>query len=389
MLKHLFSGALAAALMLTAQPAFAIFGGGDGDYSKFCETKTARQTVVMVDDRILVDGNIRWADNMIKLVTASLMPSEPVTVIHLKAEGGASERLWSGCFPNYPDQQLASMTGSLISKDPKKVLEAQQSAFKRDMQNAIGAIILKGQRSQPSVNVDVTALPQKQLVRSIRDAANYFDRSRGHVRAILYSDMLENSDLGNSLKSDAQVAAAAARAIALNLQHAVFYVYGVASTIQGTPTEVLKNFWQPLFTAAVGHMAGFGSDLTLQNSPPVTVARYDTAITVGKEVRNGGLLVLADRDGKMVDTIAVSGAAQRALVKDGTIQCSSDGTCKLEAQFPTSLVTRMTGGGDLGVVEVLKLSGPRERLTGKIGIPDALLDNGAPAEFDVVARIAQ
>lgn len=392
-MKQLFlAGVLVAAVCFAAAPVNAMFGAGDQDYSKFCEVKSPRQTIILVDDRLMIAGQTRWAESMMNILLGSLMPSEPITVVKLKAETGSSEQVWTGCFPDYSAAEKVKLDKetSILSKSWRKVLETQQATFRRDLGAALGKVYVDSQRAAGAVSIDAGTPPQKQLIRALKDATTRFDRNRGHIRAILYSDMLENSDLGNSLKTGAVDGLKMVRTVGLNFQQAVLYVFGVGSTFasSGNYADKLGVFWENVLDAGVSHVAGFGSDLAIPTGIPVGAAKYEFTIKIGDDTRKGMMLVFYDRDGRMVDSLAVAGATLRSLVSDGTYVCSSDGNCRMEAKLPRGLVTT-NEANDPALMETLVLNGSREKLKGTIGVTDAKLKSGGKAEFEINAKIVQ
>lgn len=377
-------------IMLKCRAEGGMFGAGDQDYSKFCKAGSPRQTIILVDDRLMIEGQTRWAESMMNILFGSLMPSEPITVVRMKTDIGSSERVWAGCYPDFSADEKVKLerNSSIFEKSWKKVLETQQAAFRRDLGAALGAIYSDGKRSAAGVSVDTISPPGKQLVRALKDAAAKFDRNHGYIRAIIYSDMLENSDLGNSLKFNAQAGAKMVSDVGLNFQQAVVYVYGAGSTFTGSAKnpEKLHAFWDSALDASVSHVAGFGTDLTISAGVPIGAVKYEFVVKIKEEARHGTMLIFYDNDGRMIDSVAVAGATLRSLMTEGSYTCSSIDKCRIEAKLPRGLVT-INDKNDPALIESISLSGSRERLIGKIGVIDAKLQGGGKAEFEIEAKI--
>lgn len=392
MRKNFFAGLIAISLLFTVRAGASPFGHDDEDYSSFSKVKCQRQTIILVDDRLMTEGQTHWGELMINTLFSSLMPSEPVTVIRLKTETGISEQIWSGCFPDYSEAEKTqkSKETSWFSKPWDKVLATQQAAFRQDFGSALGKIYTEGKRAASLVSVDPANPPQTQLLRAIKDATSRFDSSRGPIfRTILYSDMLENSDLGNSLKSGTPSDnLKIVSTVGLNLQQTVLYAYGVGSTFAGgNNKESTRAFWDGVLDAGMAHVAGFGSDLAVQAGVPIGAVKYEFAIKIDNDTRNGMMRILYDHDGRMIDSLAVAGASLRSMISDGSYTCSTDGKCKVEGRLPRGLVTE-NAAHDPALIETLTMSGSREILKGTIGVAGATF-KGGKAEFEITAKLVQ
>lgn len=369
-----------------------MFGGNDQNYSEFSKTKSPRQTVVLIDDQLMIEGQLRWGESLRSILLGSLMPSEPLTVIKLKTASGVAEQVWTGCYPDYSGAEKVTKDkeSSLFDKPWKKILETKQAGFVRDFNGAMGKVLNDGKRSAGAVSIDLDSPPKKQLLRALKDAAVKFDKGIGQLRVIIYSDMLENSDLANSLQPnpDPKAAIKMVRDLGLNFQQAVVYIYGVGATFSGDvkTSKEFEVFWEQVLDASVSHVAGFGTDLAITPGVPSGVAKYEFTIKVLEDSRHGAMLIFYDNDGRMLDSVAVAGATQRSLMTEGIYACSSENKCTMEAKLPRGLVTT-NDQNDPALLETVKLSGSREKMSGKIGVPDATLPGGGKAEFEISAKL--
>jgi hypothetical protein len=206
-----------------------------------------------------------------------------------------------------------------------------------------------------------------------------FDSAHGAIRVLIYSDMVENSDLGSSLKPKAESAAAN---LALDFKNAVFYVYGAGSTLsgQGAITDGIKSYWETLFNSAEGHLLGFGPNLIVASNVPLTLQTYTVEISINdKDVRRGKMQLFIDREGHLQDGFITVAIKRQSVLQEGSFTCQ-DASCTLSARAPTSVITAQ------GSAE-LKLTGTLDSLKGTIQIPDAKLPDGRDAIFDMTAKL--
>jgi hypothetical protein len=386
MLRGLLTGCLAIPVLFGAA-AHAQMGGGEFNIGHFCDTKSPRQTIVYVDDTLMTERETQWAEQIVSKLKSNLMPSEPLAVVRLSPATGNAKEIWKGCFPDYSAGKRAELSEggfiSLFKEDPLKVLSKQQDFFRASLGGALGAVLREGARSPSAVKVDPANPPDKQLVRSLSNDIARFDRARGNVRAIIYSDMLENSDLGKALESDPDVAAKAAGSLGINFQNATVYAYGVASTLpeRNAATDKAKVYWTRFFHAANANVAGFGSDLIVTSSIPVGVFDYEMEFKLpGNEKRPGRMQLFVDRDGQLQDSYVAAGTVGRSLLK-GEFVCNGN-ECSMSAIAPTTVLLRVEGAAS----EEFKLQGDRDDLKGTIAIPGAKIDI-AGTEQDAVFEI--
>src|ERR1700691_2999594 len=112
-MKHLRRGATVAffiALALCPRIAQAQLFGAPGLDPRFCSQPSFRQTVVYIDDMMMVDGHTEWATKLADKLRSTLAPGERVTVVRLSPASGQSSELWSGCWPDYSDAKRGSLS---------------------------------------------------------------------------------------------------------------------------------------------------------------------------------------------------------------------------------------------------------------------------------------
>jgi uncharacterized Zn-binding protein involved in type VI secretion len=382
-LKLQLIAGLASATLTTGASA-AIFGGDGLDIKKFCETAAPRQTVAYIDTRILIDGDQRWAEQLMSKLTSSLMPSEVVTLVGLDTERGQSTEVWSGCYPDYSPERLETLKkegGGFFSGDPVKALKEQQGLFKTQLGAALGKLLTDNMRPAQAVEINPAAPPQKQIIRALASDEARLENRTGENRVILYSDMIENSDLGMALTAKDKAGEAAASTLGLNLQNASLYAYGALSTLKsrGPEAEKAEKYWAGFFHSADAQLIAFAPELGMSASTPVEALHYEISVSVAGNQRLGRMSLFVDRNGAVHDSYITLSSSGRSYIKGGTFLCKGE-TCQLEGETPEPVVT--TDGHAM-----LKAGGTRDALKGQLSLEGAKLPDGSPATFAMTAKL--
>jgi len=381
--RLVFARTIGLALLSTPISVWAIFGADEFNIEKFCEAKSPRQTLIYVDEKILIKEETQWAKDLLAKLSTNLVPSERVTLVRLAPETGETHDLWKGCYPDYNQTEFAKVkqeNGGFFGNDPVKQLKHQQAFFRKQLGDALGKLLNQSGRNRSEVQIDINHPPKKQIIRALSNDGARFDSSHGAVRAIIYSDMVENSDLGSSIKSKADSAAVNS---ALDFKNAVIYVYGAGSTLsgQGAITDGIKSYWEKLINSSEGHLSGFGANLTVTSSAPVSLQAYAVEILIDKDkdIRSGKMQLFIDNEGHLQDSFISVTNKRQSLLQEGAFNCQ-EARCTLSAHVPTSLITAQ------GVAEI-KLNGPLDTLRGTIQIPEAKLPDGRDAIFEMTAKL--
>jgi hypothetical protein len=204
---------LIAALAATPAEARTIFGNYGLDPA-YCHQPTVRQTVVYIDDTMMVDGQVEWATKLDIKLKGTLAPGERVSVVRLSPVSGQSREYWSGCWPGVSDAVRAAekppsvieTVEALFSKSAETELADQRRYFLRDFGAALTRLYSDAKR--PTARpIEAAAAPAKQILRALASDYGRFLHSRETVRAIVYSDFAENSDLGSAYRPPAPEAA--------------------------------------------------------------------------------------------------------------------------------------------------------------------------------------
>ena len=328
-------------LLLLARPAHAALFGREGLDPAFCRTASVRQTVLYVDDMDMVAGRIEWARQLAVKLRATLAPGERLTVVRLETQSGLSRELWSGCWPGYTATQQAAMEKQsfLFSRNPLTTLGDQRKYFLGDMGQALTTLYEAAKRPADQVRIDAGHAPHKEIIRALASDEGRFSASRVTLRAILYSDMAENSDLGSVFQPGSAPAGLGQR-LGTYLRGGVFYAFGVGGVVEGDPNfpENARRFWLTALHSMAATLGGMGADLNVPNLLPVAAHDYAVALTMDKQPLEGRLSLLTDRDGALVDSwLGISRLGSTGL--EGSFTCEVGGGCLLDANTSSGLAT--------------------------------------------------
>ena len=351
-------------VLALSAPAHAALFGREGLDPAFCNTPSVRQTVLYIDDRLMIDGQTGWARRLEVKLRATLSPGERLTVVRLATDSGQSSELWSGCWPGYTAAQRAALRTQsfLFSRNPLSTLSDQRKYFLGAMGAALTAIYEAAKRPAGEVRVDAARPPHKEIIRALASDEGRFSASRVTIRAILYSDMAENSDLG-SVFQPASVPEGLGRRLGTYLRGSVFYAFGVGSDVTDDPNfpETARRFWLTALHGMAATLGGMGADLNVPNLLPVAAHAYAVRLTMDKQPLEGRLSLLTDADGALVDSwLGISRLGSTGL--DGTFACEAGGECRLDATTSSGLATNAPS-------ERVVLRGPADGpLSGDLGV---------------------
>ena len=352
------------AMMSVPGPARAALFGREGLDPAFCKTQAVRQTVLYIDDRMMVDGQTAWARKLADKLRATLAPGERLTVVRLETGTGQSGELWSGCWPGYTERQRAALEkrSFLFSRDPLSTLSDQRKYFLGAMGSALTTIYAQAKRPADAARIDASNPPRKQIIRALASDEGRFSASQVTIRAIIYSDMAENSDLGSVFQSGSAPTDLGQK-LGTYLRGGVFYAFGVEADVSGDPDfpEVARRFWLTALRGMAATLGGMGADLNVPNLLPVAAHTYAVALTMDNQPLEGRLSLLTDADGALVDSwIGISRLGSAGL--GGTFICEAGGTCRLDATTSSGLATNAPN-------ERVVLRGPPQGpLAGNLGV---------------------
>jgi hypothetical protein len=381
-LKFLVMAALLVGLGQSPE-AYAQLFGTTGLDPRFCDQSRFRQTVVYIDDMMMADGRTAWALKLADKLRSTLAPGERVSVIRLSPATGQSSELWSGCWPDYGDTERAKIGAQtyLFSKSPLAQLNEQRRFFLQGLDSALETIYAATKRSSQSARFSAKNPPTKQILRALASDEGRFANSKTTVRAIIYSDLAENSDLGSAYKPPSNSAPDYGQKLGSYLNRSVFYCFGNGEDVDDDPgfQESARAFWSAALRSMTATVGGIGADLNVPNTLPVKAYTYAITLSYTGGQLDGRLSILTNAEGDLVDSwIGVSRLTPGLLT--GTFICKGEGddvSCRLEAStFGVVTVVRANNES-----EVVSLAG-----SGKTGLKGHLGVKGQDTMFDLVAE---
>lgn len=357
-------GAVLATNLLCA-PSWALFDnyGLDGSY---CQQPTVRSTVVYIDDMMMADGQTEWATKLGTKLRATLTPGERVTVVRLSPGNGQSKEYWSGCWPDYPAAKKAALAKEtyILQQNPVDKIADQKKYFVRDFGAALTRIYLEAKRPANEVRVAAANPPQKQILRALASDEGRFADSSLTIRAIIYSDLAENSDLGSVFQPAPADPPAYGQRLGSYLRRGMFYDFGMGEDVRGDPAflEQARVFWNAALRSMAATVVGLGADLNVPNTLPLRAYSWPVILAFDGQPLDGRLSLLVGEDGNLVDSsLGISRLGSAAVM--GTFRCSGNDLtgCRLEAETTAGIATNAPS-------EVVSLKGSGKALSGRIGI---------------------
>ena len=365
--RVLAMAALLGAGNLLCSPTWALFDNYGLDTS-YCQQPTVRSTVVYIDDMMMTDNQTEWAVKLGTKLRATLTPGERVSVVRLSPADGQSKEYWSGCWPDYPAAQKQALGREtyILRQNPVDQIADQKKYFLRDFGAALTQIYIDAKRPADQVRISADNPPSKQILRALASDEGRFSDSTKTIRAMIYSDLAENSDLGSAFHPGGDPPAFGQR-LGSYLRRGIFYDYGMGEDVRGDPAflEQARAFWAGALRSMAATVGGLGADLNVPNTLPVHAYAWPITLTFDNQPLDGRLSLLTGEDGNLVDSwVGISRLGSAAL--NGTFRCTGNGSCRLDAETAGGVATNAPS-------ETLTLRGSASLLTGKVGVPGQAL----------------
>jgi hypothetical protein len=350
---------------LVCAPSWALFDSYGLDAS-YCQQPTVRTTVVYIDDMMMAEGQTEWATKLATKLRATLTPGERVSVVRLSPANGQSKEYWSGCWPDYPAARKAALANEtyILQENPVDKIADQKKYFVRDLGAALTRIYLDTKRAPEAARIAADSPPQKQILRALASDEGRFADSGTTIRAMIYSDLAENSDLGSVFQPAAADPPAYGQKLGSYLRHGVFYDYGMGEDVRGDPAfpEQARAFWTSALRSMAATVMGLGTDLNVPNTLPLLAYSWPVTLSFNGQPLDGRLSLLVGEDGNLVDSsLGISRLGSAAI--GGTFKCAAgpDAACRLEAETASGIATNAPS-------ELLSLKGTAKALAGKLGV---------------------
>jgi hypothetical protein len=225
---------------------------------------------------------------------------------------------------------------------------------------------------------DIEAIDRLDLIRALASDEARFSQSKITIRAVVYSDMAENSDLGSVFKPLAEQNVNYGKKLGTYLRRSVFYGFGLGETVNAAAiADDARKFWSAALASMNASIGGLGADLNVPNVVPVHGYAFAVNLARDGQEFDGRLDIIVDAEGTLTDSwIGISRLTIAAV--SGTFLCqggAEDGTCHLEGTTNSGIAT-------LTPSEAIALTGNQESgMNGHLGVKGAM--------FPLTARTAR
>lgn len=352
-----------------------------------------RRTLLYVDKQALSlsPDEQEWFGAVNQMLQQTMTTAEPLDIVVLDSAAGIAKAHGSTlCYPiieeRYHERFASAGISGLLTNDLIDQLPDLRKEIAVQMQDQVGP----GYAGAPQKRSQSTAenIGERHLLRALQSDSARFG-SDLPTRVIVYSDMIENSDLVelDTILSgdDEQNLKLATGAIddlpRLDFQGAMVYGFGTAAALKDpAAADTLNGFMQQIVYLANGYPGGFSRELAIPAVRPDSVAHYDMEVTVEGRAFKGRMQLMAGDDGRLTDSFLDLGTDNRsAHFKSGRLICSQDDSCQLEGKLATALLFEDP--------EHVFLEGSQNELSGHLGFRnDRLADSDNPALLPIEAK---
>jgi hypothetical protein len=358
-------------IQVTTPVSSAIFKSPDGGLKAFCDAPSPRQTIIYIDQSVVAKNDGDWyrdIQNKIKF-----LPSERINFSMINASDSRVKDIWSVCHPSFTQKAYldAKKNESIWSKSTDKELKDTIKLFNKYMINALSAPLATTTLTEkPNYN---KSFPTKSLVEAVYYDSSRYNLSNGVTRVIMFSDMVENSDLVSPSKlnnpEQAKVLARkAAKRFPLDLNNTEFYVYGVGYSHKDSELDRnLETFWRYWLNNSGAHLKSYHAQLNIANSDEV----FEPVSFTGVMKQLDGSRAAAQlrlgygENGSLLNSWF--GISDIRYPINGIYKCKGE-KCDIDAKIAFG----DEAASMFHAKDALKLSGSRNELKGTIGSVDDL-----------------
>ncbi|MEQ6887229.1 hypothetical protein ABE957_00875 [Halomonas sp. CS7] len=376
-----------------AQGLFRSSSGSICEQAEAAGLEPMRRTLVYVDKQSLsLSRNDQgWFNALNQVLQQTMTTAEPLEMIVMdSAEGTAKSYGQRICYPvieeRYQEHFKSSGIGSLLTND----LIDQLPDLQQEVQVKMQDLIAQGYVGAPDTRSQLSPerVDKRYLLRALQaDSARFV--SDLPTRVIIYSSMIENSDLtelpsildASGEERLAQATEALENLPRLDFQGAMVYGFGTGATLENpSATDALGEFMQQAVYLANGYPVAFSRELAVRPIRPSSATSYDMTLEVEERELKGRMLLMSDADGRLTDSHLDLGTGNRSAHFDnGRLVCSQDDQCQLEGKLATKLLFEDP--------ENIFLEGSRDVLSGHLGFRnDRLADSDNPALLPLEAK---
>ena len=340
---------------------------------KYCQVSPGdRQTVIYLDQNIIAAKDPNWYKDLLNKV--EYRPGEKIQLVNINNGGSTVELIWDTCHPSLSQERLERIQekegfSSLFTGGVADNLENDKKFFKKQFLKALSHP-LQDTRHETPPSYSAASFPQKKLVEAI-----YYDAKRIHIddvfsRVIVFSDMVENSELFELQDFDPlDAAVAVAKRYPMFLHFASFQIYGINYTNSETQiNENIRDFWRQYLLLSGAYVEQYGAQLAVEeDTQNWSFHKYKGYISVAGVKGAAAFRMVIGDEGKIRHGWLE--IADMYLPMSGEIKCSGQ-NCSLDAEVLSSVNKAAFRKKD-----VLRLKGTLMNFKGKVGGKDeAVID---------------
>lgn len=363
---------LSAALSYSPIDASGLFNNPNSILESFCEYETNRQTIIYVDQSVVSVSDEDWFRDILNRITYT--PAERVSVRIISDSNSRSTEVWSACHPSLTSEQYSSarQRDNVFRRGIDRQLQDASSAFNNFKMTALSYALLNNTRSETPAYT-LNTFPKKSIVEALYYDSSSFRLNGMTSRIIIFSNMVENSELfsPSSHSSDGfdpyALARSASSRFPVNFNNSEVYVYGVGYTHNiGTLDRSLRKFWGMWMLKSNAYLSSFDRQLHLpEYTKPISTFSYRGVLRQidGPSVASR-LRLSYTTDGTLTNSWL--GVSEMRFPLKGQKICNGD-SCIITAE----IVYADENNNFLRAGDILKLSGTT-KLTGHVGSEDEL-----------------
>jgi hypothetical protein len=335
---------------------------------KYCQIEPGdRQTVIYLDQNIIAAKDPNWYKDILNKV--EYRPGEKIQFVNINNGGSTVELIWDTCHPSITPERMKKLKenegfGALFTGGVTDNLVNDQKFFKKQVLKALSHPLQKTRHeSAPSYNAN--SFPQKKLVEAIYYDAKRLDVDDVFSRVIVFSDMIENSELFNLKSFDSMKAATAVnKRFPMFLNYTSFQIYGINYTNNETKiNENIRDFWSQYLLMSGAYVEQYGAQLAVEeDTQNWEFHKYKGYVTVGNTKGAAAFRMVIGDDGKIRHGWLE--IADMYLPMSGEVKCSGQ-NCVIDGQVMAS-----SNKAAFRMKDVLRLKGTLKQLNGSVGGKD-------------------
>ena len=356
------------ALLLISTNAFADGLLRTTNLDKYCQIEPGdRQTVIYLDQNIIATKDPNWYKDILNKV--EYRPGEKIQFVNVNDGGSTVELIWETCHPSFSSEKLKELKenegfGSLFTGGVEDNLAVDKKFFKKQLIKALSYPLQKTRHETPP-SYSSRTFPKKKLVEAL-----YYDSKRLDVddvfsRVIIFSDMIENSELFdlNSF-NPIKAASAVSKRYPMLLNFSSFQIYGINYTNSETKVnENIRDFWNQYLLLSGAYVEQYGAQLAVEeDTQRWEFHKYKGHINVNGIKGASAFRMIIGDDGKIRHGWLE--IANLYLPLSGEVKCSGQ-NCSIDAEVLSS-----SNKDAFRMKDVLKLKGTLKSLRGQVGGKD-------------------